>query len=986
MIKILIILIATIFTYNSYSQEFTSAGKEFYFAFPPNLHLSTKENTINDSLYVFIASNVPTKGYIELNNVYGESKTFNFEITNPDEVYIFSQSFWDYEMVSYEFYTGTNRFEDNFEIDGGSHNEIVSQLSWHLVSDEDVSVTILNSAFKTSDATLLFPVTALGKNYIVASYYSDNFKDGDPNTPSQFVIVATEDFTSVEIVPSSPTQKFGMNRQFIELDKGDTYLVQGKEFLIEDLTGTEVISNKNIVVIGSQLRAVVPIQSAVDARDHLLSQNLPTEKWGFTAIVAPFKKVNGNSNTLFDKVRILASENNTLVKLSNGVEFTLDKGKFRDLDSENSSFRVNANKKICVIQYKKNTDSDDNVLSDPFMAIIPPDEQYLNSYKLINLENSYWRNNGFFWERIFDFERHYLNVVILDKFKQSLRINNQIINNVNWVNVQNTEWVYAQIELNAGTNTVSADSTFGVVTYGYGEANSYGYVGGLGLKDIPDTKKEYNISSNINCFEVTGSIVDSLNLNERLNINITEEDNENIKFETTFNQNQSFFNYKASLIDKYKDGKIKIVVNDENGNSAEKLIEIPGFTININESIEVNDIVENIPSKDFYCTTYTMENYGNFVQEILDFEFLGDVDLFSTNLNFPFKLNPGEKIDFQVCFEAEGRTGQHEISVSLVTSCITEERMRQLFIVKPDESDPEISASYDDCDRNIELEISELDDFDFGIKEYRVIDSLNVNVRDKGFNAINLNLDIEVIDPYKDAFISIEVEDSVGFISSFEREIPGHTLSFGEEKLKGVNIDFGNVVKSSKNCVMIPIYNYGMYPITYNNYRLINNYNYSIPLSQFPMTIMPNDSNYLEICMISDDLGQLEIDTLFLTTLCIETPIPMESFIIREILESNSKCDLRLIIKEKTEFEGFGEVFPNPVNDKLNIEIASIYEGDLKYYILDNSGSILDKNTINIGQGLFILEIDVSNLINGNYTIIFEFESNRISRKFIVNK
>lgn len=998
MIKILIILIVTIFTYNSYSQDITSAGKEFYFAFPPNYHTLVSSNdsrvSRSDSLYVFIAAEEATKGYIEINDIYGNSNTYTFEITNPDKVYTFSQSFWNYEMISEKYEPEYDRFRFNFgnPLRNNNHNEKVTKLSWKVVSEKDVSVTIQSQALKSTDATLLFPVRSLGKNYIVASYETHNSESAG-RTPSQFVIIATEDNTNVTIRPSANTYRNGINIQQIKLDAGETYLVQSDMEDALDLTGTEIRSDKKIAVFGSQMRARVPHGKSGLSRDFLFAQNLPTSVWGKSAFSIPFVQIPQEYLTSLDLTRIIAGEDETEVYVNGTLtRFIQSKGSFFEIEN-NEAMYITANKKISVIQYKKSQVSLRNEVSiaDPFMMINPPQEQFLNKYKIISPrtqeidtdeDNNPIYQNGAPRKRVV-FSEHYVNIVIPQDFKNTIKINGNLILNSNWSDVPSTDFDFAQIKVDEGTNIITADTTFGIYSYGYGDANSYGYVGGLALKSFDEEPPK--ITKNPRCYEVEGTISDSLIDDTGINT-ISESENDNISLSLAYNADSSVVSYIAKLNDIYSDGKTIIKVNDNYNLESKDTIEIPGFTININESIEVNDIVENIPSKDFYCQDYTMENYGSFVQEILDFQFLGDVDLFSTNLNFPFKLNPGEKIDFQVCFEAEGRTGQHEISVSLVTSCITEERMRQLYIVKPDEKKPEISASFDNCSRNIALEITEFDDFDFGIKEYRVIDSLNVNVSDKGFNAINLNLNIEVIDPYQDAFISIEVEDSAGFISTFEREIPGHTLSFGEEKLKGVNIDLGNVIKSSKNCVKVPIYNYGIYPITYNNYRLMNNYNYSIPLSQFPMTIMPNDSNYLEICMSSDDLGQLEIDTLYLTTLCIETPIPMESFIIREILESNSKCDLRLIIKEKTEFEGFGEIFPNPVNDKVNIEIASIYEGDLKYYILDNSGSILDKNTINIGQGLFILEIDVSNLINGNYTLIFEFESNRISRKFIVNK
>lgn len=1000
MIKIFLISLLTIFTYNSYSQEITSAGKEFVFAYPPNYHTFVFNNDArvskSDSLYVFIAAEEPTVGYVEVNDIYGASKTFNFNISDPSKVYVFAQSFWDYEMISYKFEVEYDRFHysNGHPLRNTHHNEKVTKLSWKVVTDKDVNVTIQNQSLKSTDATLLFPVNSLGKNYIVASYITHNtFNAGD--TPSQFVIVATEDNTNITIRPSVRTVQNGRAVQQIVLNAGETYLVQSDMDNGIDLTGTEINSDKNIAVFGSQMRARVPHNKSGQSRDFLIAQNLPTSVWGKSAFSIPFVQISQEVLTSLDLTRIIAGEDNTDVYINGILRRNLDKGEYFDIENDEAMY-ITSNKIISVVQYKKSQrslDTETNI-ADPFMMINPPVEQFLDKYKIIspnteeivtNQFNNPVFTNGSPRKRIV-FSEHYINVVIPDNFKNTLKINGAIAVNIDWNNVPTTNFSYAQIKVNQGTNVISADTTFGIYSYGYGDANSYGYVGGLGLKDIEEIKRGILLSSNPDCFEVTGSIVDTLNPNKKLDVVISEENNSNINFTTSFNQNQSLINYKASLIDKYQDGRMKLVIEDDLGNKIEKDIIIPGFTVSVNDTIAVNDIVKNIPNFRPYCTNYTIENYGGFEQTIDDFEFLGDVGLFTTNLTFPLTLNPGDKIDFEVCFDAIGRTGQHEISISLVSSCIKEERIKQMLFVGGDNKEPEISAIFDNCDRDIQLQVTELDDFDFGIKEVRLIDSVNITFNSTMFDSKDMTLNFKVIDPYKDSYISIEIEDSSGLVSSFERIIPGHTLEFGENRERTTNIQLGNVLKSSKNCFKIPIYNYGLYPITYENYRLINNDIFSVPLSQFPLTIYPNDSNYIEICMTSNDLGELELDTLFLEALCIETAIPMEGFIIRDIKEANSKCDLKVIIKEKVDFEGFGEVFPNPVSDKLNIEISSVFEGDLKYYILDNSGTIIDVNTIKIGQGLFILEIDVSNLINGNYTIVFEFETSRISRKFIVNK
>lgn len=1001
MVKVIILLILTIFSFKSYSQEesnITSAGKEFIFAFPPNYHTFMNYNNEDvqksDSLYVFIAATEPTSGYIEANDIFGNSRTFTFNITDPSQVYKFAQSFWDFEMISYKFVSNYDRFDDDWSnpLRNTDHNEKVTKMSWKLVADKDVNVTILNQALKSSDATLLYPVNSLGKNYIVATYYSDRATSAG-DTPSQFVIIASEDNTKITINPSNRTFKNSTNIQNITLNKGETYLVQSAIGDNIDLTGTEVLADKDIAIIGSQMRATVPINKSGQSRDYLIEQNLPISVWGQSAFSIPFVQIPQAFLTSLDLTRIIVANDNTEISINGVKDRTLNKGQFYDIETDSPMY-ISSNNKISVIQYKKSQRSSnfESNVGDPFMMVIPPFEQFLDKYKIISPNTQEIRtdqNNT----PVLDgagkprkntvFSEHYVNVVIKNEFKNTLKINNAFTANLKWASVPSTDFVYTQIRVNEGTNYITADSPFGIYSYGYGDANSYGYVGGLGLASYDEDEPE--ITEISECFEAKGSITDSLRDDTGI-ASIIEQDNSNTDLAFNFVKDSSVVDFNIKLKDIHLDGKITIIARDKSKLESKKLIEIPGFTVYINQTNSKVNSNAKAPAKGIFCKSYELENYGKFNQIINELEFLSDSITYTTDLTLPYTLKPNEKKTFNICFNANGLDGEYEVGISLVTPCIKEERINQIVEIRPDNKEPELAINSNDCDRDISIQITESDVFDYGIKSINIIDSTNIKVNYKSFNAYNLNLNIKVIDPYKDSFISLEIEDSAGHKSTFEKVIPGHTLSFGSEQKRDVKIDLGNVIKSSKNSILLPIYNYGKYPITYNNFTLKNNYNFSIPLSQFPLTIMPNDSNYIEIYMLSNDLGDLEVDTLILDVLCIETEIPMDAFVTREISETNAKCDLKVIIKEKVDFDGFGEVFPNPVKDKINVEFSSVYDSNLKYFIINNLGNIVETNIIAINQGFFVIQIDVASLPNGTYTIVFELEGNRTTRKFIISK
>lgn len=85
-----------------------------------------------------------------------------------------------------------------------------------------------------------------------------------------------------------------------------------------------------------------------------------------------------------DIFRILATKDGTNVSVvgTQGFtqDFTLAKGEFKELSIPSNVFtNIESNQAILVAQYSKGQTSD-GVISDPFMMLIPPFEQFQNQY------------------------------------------------------------------------------------------------------------------------------------------------------------------------------------------------------------------------------------------------------------------------------------------------------------------------------------------------------------------------------------------------------------------------------------------------------------------------------------------------------------------------------------------------------------------------------------------------------------------------------
>ena len=83
---------------------------------------------------------------------------------------------------------------------------------FRVTSTEDISLYASSYALYSTDAFMVLPVTALDNEYMIMSYNSDynNTSLGNlssQSTPSQYIILATEDNTKINIKNTVETTK-----------------------------------------------------------------------------------------------------------------------------------------------------------------------------------------------------------------------------------------------------------------------------------------------------------------------------------------------------------------------------------------------------------------------------------------------------------------------------------------------------------------------------------------------------------------------------------------------------------------------------------------------------------------------------------------------------------------------------------------------------------------------------------------------------------
>ncbi len=632
-----------------------SKGKDFWLTYLPNYHNYFYETDnkfkLGDSLYIFITSEKPTSGLIEYTDRNGLGHTQNFTITNPSEVYTFKVCYRDYELFGYNLsgqinsVSSTNRYQ----------SETICNMSFHVTSQDDITVYAHSQAVTTSEAFLVIPTDALGNEHIVVAYNTDggwNTGIDYQSTPSEFAIVSAEDNNEVTIKPSCPTYYNQMITQSITLQKGQVYLVQADVSASNqqyDLTGTKINSTKPLALFCGHQRSTIPVvnNNSYSSRDILIEQIPPVVTWGQNAFLVPYKQPSNVSSQYSDLYRIMSGSDANAVRIDGAVVATLNKGQFYENKLINPGV-VTADGPILVVQYKKTSSfMSSNYLGDPFIMVMPPKEQFSNSYRVINLQ-AYQYNSSFYdYEKVYD--EQYITAIVPNNAVSSFKLDNTGVASSQFMTIGSSGYSYVHLPVSDGVHEMTCNYGFGVFIYGYGYANSYGYVGGMSFTrlDMPPV-----VMVTDSCFSVAGSITDSSASESGINeIDAPADKKENVVVAIdNFNKPAKAVNFSAYLVDKYKDGKFTVNAKDTAGNTTIKDITIPGFTVCHPYTVTTDTIPVYRPQLTTgtkFCFKIPVYNYGAYQQAIKALKVKNTA--ITINYTTPNDIQPKETDSVEIC-------------------------------------------------------------------------------------------------------------------------------------------------------------------------------------------------------------------------------------------------------------------------------------------------------------------------------------------------
>lgn len=312
-----------------------------------------------------------------------------------------------------------------------------------------------------SDATLVLPAASTGQEYFVMSY-----KQESNSQNSQFMIIASQDSTKIRITPTDYVGSRSPNTAYhITLNEGEVYQGQAPG-VNDDLTGThiEVIdtgANSNcrkVSVFSGNSFTKLGCSGPFGSGDNLYQQIYPTSSWSNTFVTVPFKSRS------FDRYRILASKDNTILLIDGSYKTTLNAGQFYETGNISKPQYIFANKPISVAQFQVTQSCGGT--GDPSMTILSPVQQTL---KDITVYSSAYEN----------ITNNYINIVMPIKDTATFTIDNKKVPFTKVISLP--AYAYSQIDVSSGNHHLKADVGFIAIAYGFGFVESYGYSAGANV-------------------------------------------------------------------------------------------------------------------------------------------------------------------------------------------------------------------------------------------------------------------------------------------------------------------------------------------------------------------------------------------------------------------------------------------------------------------------------------------------------------------------
>lgn len=395
-----------------------------------------------EELSVFITSDQTTSGTLEI-PTQGWSQNFNITANETTTLTI------------------PNVLAEHFT------SEVIENKGVYISTEDTVAVFVINFESFSADATRILPIQTLGSEYRVAAY-SGAFTGTEFG--SELLIVATEDDTEIEIIPTVNTlggQPAGVPFT-VQLARGQSYQVKSANEGL-DLTGTVVRATESsggcrpFAVFSGSVCANIPENCT--SCDHIFEQNLPVPFWGTEYISVPFASTGQYT------LRVIANSPNTSVSLNGGAPSILAAGEFLEINSITGTRCITASAPVAVVQYMEGVSCAGN--GDPAMLLLSSNDQRIDRITFSTVTSDVITDHG-------------ISVIIPVGDIGSFTVDGQIVNPSQFQTIPACSgFAYAHVSVNEGSHELFAPNGFTAYVYGVGPAESYAYCAGSYTPPVP---------------------------------------------------------------------------------------------------------------------------------------------------------------------------------------------------------------------------------------------------------------------------------------------------------------------------------------------------------------------------------------------------------------------------------------------------------------------------------------------------------------------
>ena len=353
----------------------------------------------------------------------------------------------------------------------------ISKKSIRLLTDHPVTAAQFNPPnnedfVHTSDASLLYPISILGKEHYAVSTASRL----GPTMPMIGKLPSAWGYlTVVAVEPGTTTVTVGPLTVDTEAGDGvdahllgevfDVELVQWEVLNLQSLagsmfvegghlTGTRILATQRVAVFGGHDCEVIGDSNC----DHLETQLLPLEAWGTEVVAGRMDTPAPNQYRVVSGADGNAISTDPFIPGLDGE--VLDRGDWRHVNS-GTSFRVTGTGPLQVVQFIAGNSQGGSVLVDPSMTAVVPVIQYRKDYPIL-VPTAYAQNR----------------LCVVRAAGSPLFLDGQPVS-VGFSNVGGTGWEVGNVPVSEGVHQITGEQPFGLIAYGYANKVSYAYPGGL---------------------------------------------------------------------------------------------------------------------------------------------------------------------------------------------------------------------------------------------------------------------------------------------------------------------------------------------------------------------------------------------------------------------------------------------------------------------------------------------------------------------------